>query len=116
MLVHCETAKMTKKTEQDLVMMALAEKDLHSLVTLSATVNEQAANFEESITLAMRKCQDQISCNEYFPHAWPRWSRVGSVPGVSRQMYMNNVQVVDFAVCRFGHSNKGCSHFRWHRR
>ena len=29
------------------------------------------------------------------------------MPGVSRLMYMNDVQVVDFAVCRFGHSNKG---------
>ena len=41
MLKKLEAAKMTKKTEQDLVIKALAEKDSDTIVTLSATVSEQ---------------------------------------------------------------------------
>ena len=41
LLVQLEAAKMTKKTEQDLVMKALAKKnDPDAVVTLSATVSE----------------------------------------------------------------------------
>ena len=41
MLVQFETAKMTRKTEQDLVMKALAEEDPDAMVTLSATVSKR---------------------------------------------------------------------------
>ena len=65
MLVQLEAAKMTKKTEQDLVLKALAEKDPDTIVTLSATVIEleadTRADVEESIKFAIRMCQDQSS-------------------------------------------------------
>ena len=67
MLVQLEAAKMTKKTEQDLVLKALAEKDPDTIVTLSATVIEleadTRADVEESIKFAIRMCQDQSSRN-----------------------------------------------------
>ena len=93
-----EAAKMTKKTEQDLVMEAVAEKDPDSVVTLSATVSEQEAdtqaNAQASIRFAMRMWQDQTSRSKYFAHVWRRWSRVWSMPEVSRLAHVNTVQVV----------------------
>ena len=81
---------MTKKTEQALVMKVMAEKDPDSVVTRLATVSEQGADTktdaEELIRFAMRRRQDQTSCNKNFALVWPRWSRVWSMPEVSRLM------------------------------
>ena len=56
-LAQLKTARMTRKTEQDLVMKALAEKEPDILVTLSAKVSEHEAettvDFEESITFGV---------------------------------------------------------------
>ena len=59
--------------------------------------------------VAMRMFRGQNSRNKYFSHLWSKWSRVWSMPEAPR-VHMNNVQVVDFDMCRFGHSDKG--HFR----
>ena len=111
MLVQFEAAKMTRKTEQDSVVKALAEKDPDTMVTLSATVSEQEADtradVEELTRFVMRTCQNQIPCNMYSAHVWPRWSKVSSVPEVSRLMHMRKVQIVESDMCRFGHPHKG---------
>ena len=56
-LAQLKTARMTRKTEQDLVMKALAEKEPDTLVTLSAKVSEHEADtrvdIEESITFGV---------------------------------------------------------------
>ena len=46
LLSQLEAAKMTKKTEEDLVMMALAKKDPDTMVALSAAVSEQESGHE----------------------------------------------------------------------
>ena len=40
LFVQLEAAKMTKRTEQDVVIKALAERDLDAVLMLSATVSE----------------------------------------------------------------------------
>ena len=103
--------KITQQTEQDLVMKALSEEDPDAVVTPSATVSEQGtdtkADAEESMGVAMKMCQDWTSWKTYLAQVLPRWSSVWSVFEVSRLVPMNNVQVVDFDMCRFGNLDRG---------
>ena len=111
MLTQLETAKMTWKTEQDQVIQAFAETDPDAVVILPAAISEQdastTADAEEATMLAVRMCRDQISHSKYFAHVWPRWSNARSVMEVPRLVRMNNIQAVDFDMCRFRHPDKG---------
>ena len=102
---------MTKKTEQDSFMDVLAEQHLDTMVTLSATVSEQEedtrADVEESTRFAMRMCQDQISCNKYFVHVWPNWSRVWIMSDASRLMHLIKCKLLTWTCVEFGHPDKG---------
>ena len=60
--VPFEAAKMSKKTEQDLVMKALAKKNVDAVVLLSTTVSKQErdtnSDVVESKSFAMIMCLD----------------------------------------------------------
>ena len=65
-------------------------ENIHTMVTLLATV----VNKKRTRGRMLRHRQDsrwecvRISCNKLFAHVWSRWSRVWSMPEVSRLRHM----------------------------
>ena len=82
LFVQIEAGRITKGTEQDVIMRMMAQGNPDTMVTLSQTVNEQQTgtkvNIKESTIFAMRMCPDQIPYNKYFAHVWPRLVEVGA--------------------------------------
>ena len=111
LFVQFEAGRITKGSEQDVIMRMMAQGNPDTMVTLSQTVNEQETgtkvNIKESTIFAMRMCPEQISHNKYFAACVAETGRGWSMPEVSRLMRTNSVQVVDFDMCRFGHPDTG---------